>query len=125
MMSTFHILHSSVWFVVLLQNFLTRVSAAELDSRVTHMGNTLTVVLITQIHTVCVAVTPPTHGNAQPIHPTLELIYVTATWRTSRCRRKKNEARKCKGEEVLPPNITEENENSYGKMITQRSWQEI
>lgn len=61
-----------------------RISAAELDSRVTHMGNTLTVVLITQIHTVCVTITPPTHGNAQPIHPTLELIYVTATWRTSR-----------------------------------------
>lgn len=68
------------------ESFLTRISAAELDSRVTHVSNALTVVLIAQVHTVCVAVTAPAIGNAQAIHPTLELIYMAATWRTGSCR---------------------------------------
>ena len=64
------------------ESVLTRVPAAKLDCWVAHVGHTLTVALITQVHTVCVAVTAPAHGNAQAVHPTLELIYMAAAWRT-------------------------------------------
>jgi len=60
--------------------FLTRFSAAELDCGVTHMGDALTVVLITEVHAVCVAITAPAHRNAQAIHPTLKLIDMATAW---------------------------------------------
>lgn len=65
-----------------LADAASRVPAAKLDCWVTHVGHTLAVALITQVHTVCIPITAPAHGNAQAIHPTLELIYMTAAWRT-------------------------------------------
>ena len=73
-------------YVKVAKSILTGIPAAKLDSRITHVGHTLTVALITQVHAVCVAVTAPPHGNAQAVHPTLELIYMAATWRTGCCR---------------------------------------
>lgn len=70
-------------------SILTRVSAAKLDCRITHVGHTLAVALITQVHTVCVPVTAPTHGNAQAIHPTLELVYMAAARWTGSLREKR------------------------------------
>lgn len=69
-----------------LTQILTRISAAEFDCRVTHVGDTLTVALIAQVHTVCVTITAPAVGNAQAIHATLKLIFVAAAWWTSSCR---------------------------------------
>lgn len=74
-------------------SILTRVPATELDCWVTHVGDALTVVLITQVHTVCVTITAPAHGNTQAIHPTLELIYMAAAWRTGSWR--ENGKKKC------------------------------
>lgn len=65
---------------------LTRVPAAKLDCWVAHVCDTLTVLLITQVHAVSVPITAPTQGDAQPIHPTLKLICMTTSRRTSGCR---------------------------------------
>jgi len=46
------------------------------------VGHTLAVVFIAQVHTVGVPVTAPAHGDAQTVHPTLELIHMAAAWRT-------------------------------------------
>lgn len=67
------------------QRPLTRILAAELDRRVTHVGHALAMALIAQIHTVRVPVAAPAHGNAQAIHSTLELIHMAAAWWTCGC----------------------------------------
>lgn len=61
---------------------LTRILAAKLDSRVTHVRDTFTVLLITQVHAVGVPVTAPAQRDAQTVHPTLELICVTTARRS-------------------------------------------
>lgn len=60
-----------------------RVPAAKLDRWIAHVGNTLTILLITQVHAVSVPITAPTQGDAQAIHPTLKLICMTTSRRTS------------------------------------------
>lgn len=65
-----------------LADAASRVPAAELDCWITHVGDALAVILIAQVHTVGVSITTPAHGNTQAVHPTLELIYMAATWRT-------------------------------------------
>lgn len=67
------------------QRPLTGVLAAELDRRVAHVGHALAMALIAQIHTVGVTVAAPTHGNAQAVHSTLELIHMAAAWWTCGC----------------------------------------
>lgn len=60
-------------------SILTRVPATKLDSWVTHVRNTLTVLLVTQIHAVRVPVAAPTQGDAQTIHSALKLIRMTTS----------------------------------------------
>lgn len=55
---------------------LTRVFAAKLDSRITHLCDALAVFLIAQVHAIGVAIAAPTHGDAQAIHAALELVCV-------------------------------------------------
>ena len=57
---------------------LTRVLAEELGRGVTHVGDPLAV-LVAEVHAVIVSVAAPPHGDAQTVHPALELIHVTAS----------------------------------------------
>lgn len=63
--------------------FLTGVPAAKLDSWITHVRDTLTVLLIAHVHAVSVSITAPAQGDAQAIHPTLKLICMTTSRRAS------------------------------------------
>lgn len=65
---------------------LTRVPAAKLDGRVAHVRDALAVLLVAQVHAVGVAVTAPPQGDAQAVHPTLELVCVAAPRGTRGCK---------------------------------------
>ncbi len=67
---------------------LTRVPAAKFDRWVAHVCDALTVLLVAQVHAVCVPVTAPTQGDAQAVHPTLKLICVTTSRGARGCREK-------------------------------------
>ena len=69
---------------------LTRVFAAKLDGRVTHVRDAIAVLLVAQVHAVGVPVAAPAHGDAQAIHAALVLIGVTTARRTSGCREREN-----------------------------------
>lgn len=64
---------------------LTRVLAAKFDIGVADVGDPLAVVLVAGVHAVCVTVTAPAHGDAQPIQPALELVRVAAPRRACGC----------------------------------------
>lgn len=86
---------------------LTRVLAAELDRRVTHVGHALAQALVAQIHAVRVAVAAPAHGNAQAVDSTLELVDMAAAWRTRGCKTKeRNVIKKKKGQSAVKGNKT-------------------
>lgn len=68
------------------QSCLTGVPAAELDSRVAHVCHALAVLLVAQVHAVRVPVAAPAQGDAQAVHPALELIGVAASGGASGCR---------------------------------------
>ena len=63
------------------------------------MSDAFAVALVAQVHAVGVAVAAPAHGDAQAIQPTLELIHVTATRRTSGWRERKRERETERGKE--------------------------
>lgn len=75
-------------FFYLKYGLLTRVPAAKLDSWVAHVCDALTVLLIAQVHAVSVAITAPTQGDAQAVHPTLKFICVTTSRGTRGCAEK-------------------------------------
>lgn len=74
--------HSNLLSILLF----TGVLAAELDIGVTHVGHSLTALLVTGVHAVSVSITAPPQRDAQPIQPALELITVAATGRPCGCR---------------------------------------
>lgn len=71
---------------IYMSSLLTRVSAAKLDSWVAHVCDTLTVLLVAQVHAVCISIAAPAQWDAQAVHPTLKLICVTTPRRTCGCR---------------------------------------
>lgn len=68
------------------QAVLTWVLAGELYGRVTHMRDTLAVLLVAEVHAVRVSITPPSHGNTQAVHSALELIRMATAGRPRGCR---------------------------------------
>lgn len=74
--------------------FLTGVPAAKLDSWITHVRDTLTVLLIAHVHAVSVPITAPAQGDAQAIHPTLKLVCMTTSRRASGWIKKPNKQTK-------------------------------
>lgn len=69
---------------------LTGVPAAELHRCVTRVIPTITIVLVAEVHAVGVTIAAPAHGNAQPIHPTLELFNMAAASRAGLWRNERN-----------------------------------
>ncbi len=65
---------------------LTGVLAGKLDGRVTHVCDALAVLLVAQVHAVCVSITAPSHRNTQTVHSALELICVATAGRPRGCR---------------------------------------
>lgn len=57
------------------------VLAGKLDGRVTHVCDALAVLLVAQVHAVCVSITAPSHRNTQTVHSALELICVATAGR--------------------------------------------
>lgn len=70
----------------LIWSLLTRVPATKLDGWVAHVRYTLTVLLVTQVHAVCVPIAAPTQGDAQAVHSTLKLIGMTSSRGARGCR---------------------------------------
>lgn len=70
----------------------TGILAAKLHIWITDMSDTLTVLLVTRVHTVSVAVTVPAHGNAEGIQSALELICMAASRWAGSCRGRKGES---------------------------------
>lgn len=73
---------------------LTGVPAAKLDGRVAHVRHALAVLLVAQVHAVRVPVAAPAQGDAQAVHPALELIGVAPSGGPSGCRGG-GDARRC------------------------------
>lgn len=70
----------------LIWSLLTRVPATKLDSWVAHVCYALTVLLVAEVHAVCVPIAAPTQGDAQAVHSTLKLICMTTSRRARGCR---------------------------------------
>jgi len=64
---------------------LTGVPAEELGGGVARVRDPCAAVLVTQVHAVVVSVAAPAHGDAEAVRTTLELIHMTAPWRTRGC----------------------------------------
>ena len=72
---------------------LTGVSAAELHRWVAHVRDSFAVVLVAQVHAVGVSVAAPAHGNAEAVHPALELVHMAAARGPRGCTARQQEAR--------------------------------